>query len=489
VVHRSGRSATRVKRHGYRHMKTKLIASGLVWAPILLFGGSHAGAQEPSPRALMGDPGRGTTRLAVSAPLTVDVAVRIAIDRNPVTRAAAEGVRVAQEAAGEARALYYPTLSVAASYARWETHAFLPEGLGGSTIPSTIGPTHDWTAALTGRYTLYDSGRRAADLRAALAQQRVAEHEAARVREDLALEVRRAFYALAAARDGERVADTNLARAEEHLRLAQERRAAGAVSGGDVVQAQVHVAEARLARVRVGSLVQQARGALNTAMGLPVATPVEADSQDAWVAPPDAVEVSEGLAQALTDRPVIEAAVQRALATTETVSAAQSAFGPRIAAEWSAGLRDSDFFPSDRDWRAGLTVTWSLFDGFAKRHRLAGARAARARDEAEVERTKQTVQAEVWSAHATIRESHEAIAAAEVLIRDAEENVRIARERYRVGAGTVNELLDAQAALARAGAVRAQAAWEYRTARATYDWTIGRALPPGAPPASVDGGL
>lgn len=470
-------------------MKTTMFAGSLVSGTILLFGGSHAAAQEPSPRAVMGELAQQATRVAVSPPLKVDAAVRIALDLNPVTRAAAEGVRVAEEAVGEARAPYYPTLSVAASYGRWETHAFLPEGLVGSTIPSTIGPTDDWTAAFTGRYTLYDSGRRAADLRAALAQQRVAEHEAARVRQDLALEVRRTFYALVAARDGERVADTNLARAEEHLRLALERRAAGAVSGGDVVQAQVHVAEARLARVRVESLVQQARGALNTAMGLPVATPVEADSQEAPVAPPHPVEVSGGLAQALTDRPTIAAAVQRALAATEAVSAAQSAFGPKIAAEWSVGLRDSHFFPSERDWRAGVTVTWSLFDGFAKRHRLAGARAAHARDEAEVERTKQTVQAEVWSAHATLRETHEAIAAADVLIRDAEENVRIARERYRVGAGTVNELLDAQAALARAGAVRAQAAWDYRTARATYDWTIGRALPAGAPPGSVDGGL
>jgi len=470
-------------------MKTTMVAGSLVSGTILLFGGSHAAAQEPSPRAVMGELAQQATRVAVSPPLKVDAAVRIALDLNPVTRAAAEGVRVAEEAVGEARAPYYPTLSVAASYGRWETHAFLPEGLVGSTIPSTIGPTDDWTAAFTGRYTLYDSGRRAADLRAALAQQRVAEHEAARVRQDLALEVRRTFYALVAARDGERVADTNLARAEEHLRLALERRAAGAVSGGDVVQAQVHVAEARLARVRVESLVQQARGALNTAMGLPVATPVEADSQEAPVAPPHPVEVSGGLAQALTDRPTIAAAVQRALAATEAVSAAQSAFGPKIAAEWSVGLRDSHFFPSERDWRAGVTVTWSLFDGFAKRHRLAGARAAHARDEAEVERTKQTVQAEVWSAHATLRETHEAIAAADVLIRDADENVRIARERYRVGAGTVNELLDAQAALARAGAVRAQAAWDYRTARATYDWTIGRALPAGAPPGSVDGGL
>lgn len=66
--------------------------------------------------------------------------------------------------------------------------------------------------------------------------------------------------------------------------------------------------------------------------------------------------------------------------------------------------------------------------------------------------------------------------AAETLVRDAEENQRIARERYRAGAGTVNELLDAAAALARAAAVHAQAEWDYRTAGATFEWAIGRAL-------------
>lgn len=442
----------------------------------LLAGGRSPAIAGPRPVAESQDAAAREARPPASA-VTVDAAVRIALDRNPLVRAAAEGVRVAGEAAGEARAPYYPTLGVSASVAGWETHAFLPSGLGGANIPSTIGPTSDWTVAFTGRYTVYDSGRRAADLRLALAQQRAAEHEAARAREDLALEVRRAFYALAAAGDARQVALTNLARAEDHLQLAETRRAAGAVAGGDVVQAQVRVVEARLALVRVESLIRQARGGLNTAMGLPVTTPVEVqvDAMPAAGAPADGTDVSAGLTQALAGRPSIEAAAQRAMASTEAIASARSAFGPRVAAEWSAGLRDSDFFPSDRDWRVGVSVSWTLFDGFAKQHRLARAQAARAKDEAEVERARQAVQAEVWSAHAKLAEARAAIAAADALIHDAGENVRIARERYRVGAGTVNELLDAQAAMDRAGAIRAQATWDYRTASAVYEWSIGRA--------------
>lgn len=422
-----------------------------------------------------------------AAPLTVEGAVRIALDRSPRIRAAGEGLRITEEAVGEARAPYYPTVSARAGYTRWETHAFLPSGLTGATIPSTIGPTNDWTAGLTGRYTLYDSGKRAADLRLALANRQAAEHDTARVREDLALEVRRAFYALAAARDGAMVAANNIARAEEHLRLARERRAAGAVSGGDVIQAQVQLAEARLALVRIESLARQSSGALNTAMGLPVDTPVEAATQPEPRTLADAVDLKRALEQAVSDRPVVQAVAQRVAAATEAVAAARSAFGPRIAVDWTAGIRDSEFLPSDRDWRAGVSVTWSLFDGWAKKHRLGAASAARARDEAEREQVALAVRQEVWSAHAALRETDEAMRAADALLVDADENVRIARERYRVGAGTVNELLDAQAALARAGAVRAQAQWDHRTAGATFEWAIGRATEP-KPVEGIQGG-
>lgn len=109
-------------------MDKKLSVVGLVAATILLCGRLPAGAHESFLAASTRDGVPQSTPSVASSPLTVETAVRIALDRNPVMRAAAEGVRIAQEAAAEARAPYYPALSVGASYARWETHAFLPEG-------------------------------------------------------------------------------------------------------------------------------------------------------------------------------------------------------------------------------------------------------------------------------------------------------------------------------------------------------------------------
>ncbi len=105
-------------------------------------------------------------------PLTLATCVRIALDENPTLRAAQEGVAAARESVGMAKAPYYPTVGLDAAYRRWETHAFLPEGLSGMGRPSVIGPTDDWSSGLRARYLLFDSGKRAAQLRSRLIQTR-----------------------------------------------------------------------------------------------------------------------------------------------------------------------------------------------------------------------------------------------------------------------------------------------------------------------------
>jgi outer membrane protein TolC len=56
---------------------------------------------------------------------------------------------------------------------------------------------------------------------------------------------------------------------------------------------------------------------------------------------------------------------------------------------------------------------------------------------------------------------------------DAGEGVRLAEERYAVGAGTINDLLDAQTALARADAHLIGAQWDYHIASAEFQRAVG----------------
>lgn len=87
-----------------------------------------------------------------------------------------------------------------------------------------------------------------------------------------------------------------------------------------------------------------------------------------------------------------------AVAAASDVDAVRSAFGPRLRAEGSYGMHDSEFWPEDKEWSAGLAVELPVFTGFSRQHALARTRDELARQEAEVRQLVLSVRQEVWSA-------------------------------------------------------------------------------------------
>jgi outer membrane protein len=408
-------------------------------------------------------------------PLSLQDCIKIALETNPLQEAAGKGVETARETVGESSAPYYPELSLQSRYARWQARAFLPGGLSlpGVPLPTIVGPTNDWMAGLRVSYILFDSGERRAQYRSALARQGVAEEEKSRITQDLVLGVYQGFYGVAAAMETFTVAKENLNRSKDHLRLAKERKAAGAVSQADVLRIQVETSNAELALVRAESLIQISKGSLNTLMGLAVESPLALEIKGEDIISPDLPDLSKALDQAIRDRPEIKAAKKRIEALVGGVEAAKGAFGPKVRAEGSYGRRDTDFPPQDEEWLAGVSIEWPLFTGFYRRHHLARTKVEVSREESETKQLLLKVRQEVWTAHNKFKEAYEAVQATKVLVQDAQESMRLAKERYEAGAGTVTDLLDSQTALARALASQVEAGWDYHTARAVFKRSTG----------------
>jgi outer membrane protein len=406
-------------------------------------------------------------------PLALRDCIRIALEKNPSTRIALEGVISARETAGEAKAPYYPELGLQTFYKRWQSHFFLPNSLSSPGIPTIIGPTDDWMAGLNARYTLFDSGRRQAEYQGALARQGAAEEDRARTRQDLILSVHQGFYELAAALETRKVAVENLSLAQDHLRLAQERKAAGAVSKSDVLRVQVEASKARLGLVRAESQVRSSKAYLNTAMGIPAESVLNIDPRAEEMSSPESIDLSQVLDRAVQNRPEIKAALKRIQAQQEGVAAARSAYGPKVRVEGSFGWQDSNFPPKDEEFLAGIVIEWPLFTGFSRKHRLAKAKAEVFKEEAGARKILLQVKEEVMQTYSRLKETHESVQTHRVLIQDARESLRLARERYEVGAGTITDLLDAQTDLARALASQVQADWDYHLAKAALQRAQG----------------
>lgn len=434
---------------------------------ILFLAGAPAGWAQPNPGE------------DFNQPLTLEACLRLALKTNPLPQAAQQGVQAAKEASGEAFAPFYPELGIQTRYAYWQQRAFLPSGLSipGRPTPKIIGPTDDWMAGFRTRYTLFDSGERQAQYKSALARQGLAEEEKTRVIQDLLLAVHQGFYGLAAALETRQVAEKNLLQIKAHLNLAKERKAAGAVPLADVLRVQVEVANAELALVRTDSLVSISKGNLNTVMGLSAENPLKITVNTQAIPSPDRINLSQVLEEALKNRPELKSASKRIEVSKGGVDLAKSAFGPKVRAEGSYGWRDNIVLPREEEWLAGVSIEWPLFTGFFRQHRLDRAKAEQTKEEAEARQQLLRVRQEVWTAHSKLTETYQAIQATQALVQDARESLRLAQERYEVGAGTITDLLDAQTAQVRALATQVEAEWDFHSANATFQRSIGRLKP------------
>ncbi len=299
-------------------------------APVPAFPLGIATAMASTPAAASGVP-QGSPVATPARSLDLESCVRIAIDGNPLVRAAHEGVAAAREAVGVSRAPYYPEVGLFAGYRRFDTHLWLPPDF--SLPTTTLGATNDWSTSLIAGYTLYDSGWRRAEKEAAVAGSAAVENDAARVRQDVVFSVHESYYRVLSALAWKEAAETGLERSRDHVELAQTRKAAGAAPRSDVLRAEVEAAAAELAVVRANGAVREARGDLNTAMGLPVDLPVELQPARDRIEPLAHSDIRQAIDRALEQRPEIAAARNLIAASGQRVEAIKGFYGPRIRAE------------------------------------------------------------------------------------------------------------------------------------------------------------
>ena len=401
---------------------------------------------------------------AAGRPLDLDAAVRIALAENPLLRAAAEGVAAAGETVGVARAAYYPEVGLDSRYRRFDTHVFFPSGV--PATDTTLGATDDWSAGFKLGYSLYDSGVRRAGTQAAKAGLAASREDAQRVRQDVVFGVHGAYYRVLSAEAARSAAVARVERARDHLRLAQTLKDAGSVPQADVLRARVELADSELAMVRAEGEVKIAYGALNTAMGLPAALPVVVDHPAMSIPDPGGHDPEASLARALEQRPELAAAQERIAAAKHQKEAIAGSYGPRLRAEASLGVRDAEVLPEDEDWSVGVALQLPIFSGYAKTHRVERATLEAKILEAEAEALANRVGQEVWAAASDLASAAEAVRQTAELEAEAEQSLALTRARYEAGAGTINDLLDAESTLTQAESARVASELGYRLATA-----------------------
>lgn len=415
------------------------------------------------------------TDLKASCPLTLEKAFAIALDQNPRQRAADEDVLVYNEQFLAAYAPYYPDLTAFGSYYRFRDFIFLPQfqTFDNLQVPNVVGPVNDWMFNLQSRWILFDSGLRRARLYKALSNRYIAESQRAQISNAILLQVAESFFDYLRTQRLVEVAYADLNRSLDHLRIAESRQRVGAVPPVDLFRTKNEVAQANLTLIRAKSNFKIAQGTLNTVMGLPADQCLEVANDLGLDIDINKIDLCEYLQSAYYHRPEIDERLYQINYVEETIHEIKSEYGPTIRASGLYGKHDSDFFPKQTQWNFGVSIELPLFEGFRTTHNLKRARHQLYQAVANHDETALQVRQDVWNSHARLVESRQAISAASASELYAQESHRLANKRYAIGAGTLNELLDAETSLYQAEQDLVNSQFSFYTSYAQFLWSTG----------------
>lgn len=400
-----------------------------------------------------------------SAPraVTLDEAVRMARTGHPGVRAARARADAAGARADEARGALLPQLGAGAGW-QWQERR-------GAGLPSSAGGA--WSGQATADQLVWDFGRsggawRAARLSAGAEAAAADEAAVARAREARAawLEARAGRELAAVAAEQVRAAEAQLARVEALVET-------GARPASDLARARSDLAQARLARVQADQRHAVGRAALRAAIGAGEGE-WDAGGDDLPPVPGEDAPADALLTEAAAARPALREVELLIAAQDATLAAARGTLLPRLGVGATAGAAGERLDGLERTWTAGVSLSWSLFEGGAGLARVREAGATRSALAAQRDAAHQALRAELATALAAVAGGREAVSAARDAAAAAEEDLRLAAGRYDVGAGTLLDVSTARAATFSALGQVVAAERDLGTARADLLAAMGR---------------
>lgn len=427
----------------------RLLASSLAGVCGLWLGGSAA-ASAPPP----------------AQPLSLAELTALALDNNPDTRIA--WAAVAQSAAAEqaARAGWWPSLN--ASYTGTRSRSLSSSG-NEAPAQTRYGPS------LSLAYLLFDFGGRGGSIEQAAAQRLATEYTLSQTLQDVALTVEANYYTVLGSTALHGAAQQALDESRANLDAARTRHRAGLATIADVYQAESAAAAGQLRLQQLQGQLRIAEGALAAAAGYLPGTPLRLADWDPQAAPIElpAQTLAELLARAHAARPQLLAAQAGEQAAAGAVRAARGGALPSLTLNASAGQTRIAGRGEGQPFSVGATLAVPLFQGFALRAAIRGARATLDGAQASTERLRLDVEQQVWTSYQNLQTAYGNVDASRVQLESAARAAEAIRARYRSGLSSILEVLSTEAALAQARVVRIQSFLDWYLALATLAHDAG----------------
>jgi len=277
---------------------------------------------------LAAGPARASSETVLSGRLTLDDAVKVAIDNNLDLKSAYQQREVARGRRLEAWGEALPKINLNGLYEYLGKTPGIEDEATGQFVP--FGANSNASLDLSLTQPIWQGGKGAAALRASKLYRSFTEEELRAAVQAVVYRTSLAYWTAIVGAEEQSVAENSLRLAETHLKDVETKKKFGVASEFNVLRSQVEVSNATAESIVFKNRVHLARTELFRVMGVSQDSEVELADALAY-APLDAIETDE-LRVALVQRPEIALADYNAKLHKEAVAVAKSEFSPRIEA-------------------------------------------------------------------------------------------------------------------------------------------------------------
>ena len=404
--------------------------------------------------------------------------IDIAEAHNPATRFAWERARSQAAALGITRSELYPALAAAALSQTESVHAFFGNRFFGQT-------TQAFELALDLNYTVFDFGARSGRIDAARERLLSANFAFNDTHRTVINQVQQAYYRLLSAIGQEDAAQASLSNAKSVQLAAEERLNNGLATLPDVLESRSAAAQAEYDLQAVLGAAEIARGDLATAVGMSASVAIKVQPLDQLTTPESNGEtIEQAITRAFGQRPDLMQEAAEIRTANARLKEARAAYYPTLDVNVSPAVQSLYGIQRPFDWShtadlsgsLSFNLKWTVFDGGARKGRVAEAQADMRAAEAETNLKKNQIADEVWTAYSNLNTTFRQHRAAFALLEAASQSYNAALESYKFGLRNLLDVTSAQRSLAQARAADVFARTQVLTALADLAFTTGDSI-------------
>ena len=378
---------------------------------------------------------------AQDRPLTLDEAVKLALERNERALATQEDVNAANARVAQARSFFLPSLTSTSGYTR---RAYEVRRVVGDT-EVVISRFNALAENLALNLTLFDATSMVG-MSAVRSQRNAAVAAAAESRRQLAFEVSQAFLSTLGTSQVQEASARRFTFAKQSLEAAKARFAAGLTSVNDVTRAELEYATAEVGVTQVQGQVETSTLQLGYLLDAPDAV------RGRLVVPEFLIEAAS--AEAANTEALVEEALARRLdvGSLRYLASAQHALAKVPMLDWLPTLSASgrysitnepSFNNRNWNWTAGATLSWTLFDGLARFGQRKEQKALAKLADLDLQAATRRVDVEVRQALVSLTNQRASLKQASVAQEVARKNASETTELYRQGLASALQVADA----------------------------------------------